>query len=170
MRESHFDVVAVALIDELVAGDRDQIDRPLAGVLDSMIRAEWVCPQVGVVVALEDEIDVVLVKDGNPVLTHGRRIAPGMRGIDRVVEDHELPGRPWSRLSTWSSHSACRFAWIGVADGERAVEHREERIATFEVVDQVGIEFRLVRCAAARKRHGRVEAPCRGIHGCPRTA
>ena len=51
--------------------------------------AQGVRPQIGVIVSLQDEVDVVLVEDRNPVLAQGRRVAPGMRRIDRVVKHHE---------------------------------------------------------------------------------
>ena len=92
-------------------------------------------PLVGVVVTLEDEIDVVLVEDRHEATR------AGLAGLAR--DEKGKSGGEASRISRmrgcWPESRRASLPALGgggVVGGERAVQHGEAGVAGLEVVDQ----------------------------------
>src|SRR5262249_34570762 len=117
----------------------NQIDRSIAGLVHDLMCAEGVGPLIGMVVSLQDKIDVVLIENWYPLLAQGGRIAPRMGGVHRVVEDHKLPGS-LGLLEGGVEPIRLASRVLGIAGGQRAVEHGETGVSAFEVVDELGID------------------------------
>src|SRR3954471_17049673 len=82
----------MALVAELGPGDGDDVGGPALAVRGPSVVAEGMGPQAGVIMSLEDQVDVMLVEDGDQEGAGGGALAVWVRRVDGVLEDDEFPG------------------------------------------------------------------------------
>ena len=93
------------------------------------------------IVALEHEVDVVLVEDGYPLRPERRAFALGVRGVDRVMEHHELPGGLRPREGRVEPLGLL-LRRSGIGERQGAVEDGDEGVAILEGIDEVRVDPR----------------------------
>src|SRR5262245_14933219 len=132
-------MIARDLVDELVAGNGDRIDRSLVGLYCSPMRPKRMRPLVGMIVSLQYESHVMLVEYRHPIAPQNWRLAPTVGGIDRVVKHDDLPTRLGSReCHVKPFRLSSRGTLIGYR--KRAIENGETRVSRLKRVDQLRSE------------------------------
>src|SRR5688572_29919699 len=84
--------IAFVVLLHVGAGDGDDIDGALSGGAGALFALHWVSAEIGMVVALKGEIDVIFVEDGAPELADFGIVAVDGGGVGGVMIDDELPG------------------------------------------------------------------------------